>query len=143
MLSRPELPNPSTYERYQQWATIWWKRVLAAALEPTLLPGQTPETGTPETGNQGLHQRLFRLTPRFMACDIVRSGAGMNETLPHHFSAHYHLVLGWSTMFRHKSETYVLPTQLVHLAAVALFASLVFNFISIFLECDVPRFFRM
>lgn len=46
-------------------------------------------------------------------------------------------------MFRHNSETYVLPTQLVHLAAVALFASLTFNFISVFLECDVPRLFRM
>jgi len=45
-------------------------------------------------------------------------------------------------MSRHKSETYVLPTQLVHLAAAALFASLAFNFISIFVECDVPRFFR-
>jgi len=45
-------------------------------------------------------------------------------------------------MFRRKSGTYVLPTQLVHLAAVALFASLAFNFISIFLECDVPRFFQ-
>jgi len=46
-------------------------------------------------------------------------------------------------MFYHRSETYVLPTQLVHLAAVALLASLTLNFISVFLECDVPRFFRM
>ena len=46
-------------------------------------------------------------------------------------------------MSHHKPETYVLPRQLVHLAAVALFASLAFNFISIFLECDVPRLFRM
>jgi hypothetical protein len=45
-------------------------------------------------------------------------------------------------MFRHKPESYVLPKQLVHLAGAALFASLLFNFISIFLECDVPRFFR-
>ena len=46
-------------------------------------------------------------------------------------------------MFPHNPETYVLPKPLVHLAVVALSASLVFNFISISLECDLPRFFRV